>query len=63
MFKGLFKQDTQDAMLQLINKQSEMIELQKQAIKEKDEIIQMQKRLISICEQQIELEKENNKYE
>lgn len=59
----LFKTETQEAMLNLISKQGEMIELQKKSLKEKDEIIQMQKRLIAICEQQIDLEKMKNETE
>ena len=60
MWNPFFKKKTQDAMLQLISKQEDMINLQKEAISDRDEIINMQKRLLDIMQQQIDLEKEKN---
>ena len=52
MWNPFFKKKTQDAMLQLISKQEDMINLQKEAISDRDEIINMQKRLLDIMQQQ-----------
>ena len=61
--RNLFGTETKEAMLKLISKQGEMIDLLKEAIKEKDEIISIQKKLVKIMQQEIDLAKQKHNHE
>ena len=50
---NLFKRETEEAMIQLISTQSDLIGLQKESAKSREEIISHLKRLVNLQEEQI----------